>query len=528
MKNKSGSLLFKFAVLFAIFTVVTLVLSGVMTYLNQMKSYTLQCQDNIQNAGHYLVSLIEQEGDDFITYQDFYVKHYKDMQVPIQFDSYNDSQLEYEKRMAEVYPGKVLGEDIELDELDEESQKAYFKYTQQYWQLTFEHAARDFDMPYAYYCTYYPEDGDCMYVIDGERTTPNDHLEEGEEPDPELDKYMYLGDTYKHNPDEHKIEWLTFTTGKEQHQFMTWDNAWGHTYSYYTPLILGEKTMGFVGTEIDVAKVNRGILLNTLEQTVGIGAVLILCVLVMLFYINRQYISKIVRLSDNVRTYSQKKDAAIAREIEEEGDTADEISALANQTAAMVLELENYMKSLLDTTKELSETKRHANDMRMLANKDALTGIRNKTAYDNEVKQLEWSIGDGFKDFGIAMIDLNFLKRINDTFGHEQGNVAIKKLCFIVCHVFEHSPVFRVGGDEFVVILRGSDLKNIDGLVDKFNSTLDDMAKDKSLAQWERVSAAIGVAFFDPARDDSVENVFKRADKNMYARKKEMKAIRSE
>ena len=232
MKNKSGSLLFKFAVLFAIFTVVTLIISGVMTYLNQMRSYTLLCQDNIQNAGHYLVSLIEQEGDDFVTYQDFYLKNYKEMQVPIQFDSYNASQLEYEKRMTEIYPGKVLGEDIELDELDEETRRAYFKYTQQYWQLTFEHAARDFDMPYAYYCTYYPENGDCMYLIDGERTTPNDHLEEGEAPNPELDQYMYLGDTYKHNSEEHKIEWMTFTTGKEQNQFMVWDNAWGHTYSY--------------------------------------------------------------------------------------------------------------------------------------------------------------------------------------------------------------------------------------------------------------------------------------------------------
>ena len=98
------------------------------------------------------------------------------------------------------------------------------------------------------------------------------------------------------------------------------------------------------------------------------------------------------------------------------------------------------------------------------------------------------------------MVDLNFLKRINDTYGHEQGNIAIKKLCYIVCHVFEHSPVFRIGGDEFVIILENDDYKNIESLIKEFND-----------------NASI---------DSSAANVFKRADKAMYNRKREMKAIR--
>lgn len=526
MKQRSGGLLFKFGIVFIVFTVVTLLLSGITTYISQMRSYRQQCQDNIRNVGKYLVSLMLREGEDFAIYQDYYIRHYEEIPVPIEFDSYAPAQARFEAQMAKKYPGKVLGQDIELEQLDPETQKAYFIYTQEYWQLTFEQAAKDFDMPYAYYNVFAPGEHDCMYLIDGERTTPNDHLEEGEEPDPAMDQYMYLGDYYYHDPETYDIEWKTYETGQEQNEFQIWDNAWGHTYAYYTPLNIGGKTLGFVGTEIDVAKVNKGILTNTLEQTLGIAVVLVICVLLVLFYINRQYISKIVRLSSNVKQYSQDKDATIAQTIEKDGGSKDEISALANQTASMVMELENYMKSLLATTRELTETKQHADDMRVLATKDALTGIRNKTAYDNEVKQLEWSIGDGFTDFGIAMIDLNFLKRINDTFGHEQGNIAIKKLCFIVCHIFEHSPVFRIGGDEFVVILKNNDFDHVDELVEKFNKQLGELAADDSLEQWERVSAAIGVAFYDPLRDSGVENVFKRADKAMYARKKEMKAVR--
>ena len=134
--------------------------------------------------------------------------------------------------------------------------------------------------------------------------------------------------------------------------------------------------------------------------------------------------------------------------------------------------------------------------------------------------------GDENLQFAIAMIDLNYLKRLNDTFGHDKGNIAIKKLCYIVCHIFEHSPVFRIGGDEFVVILQNSDFENRERLYDAFNSRLDEIRAETGLEEWEKVSASIGIAVYDHTIDSNVDNVFKRADKAMYKRKKEMKATR--
>ena len=147
-------------------------------------------------------------------------------------------------------------------------------------------------------------------------------------------------------------------------------------------------------------------------------------------------------------------------------------------------------------------------------------------AYEKELQKLEWDLADGKKEFGIAMVDLNFLKRINDTYGHEQGNIAIKKLCCITCHTFEHSPVFRVGGDEFIIILRNHDLENRDALLEEFRSKLEKLREDSSLEPWEQISAAIGVAVYDQSRDAGVDNVVKRADQAMYENKKEMKAAR--
>lgn len=88
-------------------------------------------------------------------------------------------------------------------------------------------------------------------------------------------------------------------------------------------------------------------------------------------------------------------------------------------------------------------------------------------------------------------------------------------------HIYQF-PCFRIGGDEFVIILENEDYGQIDELIKKFNSVIEGAKGDP----WEKISAAIGYALYNPEIDDCVENVFNRADKAMYIRKSEMKALR--
>jgi diguanylate cyclase (GGDEF)-like protein len=172
---------------------------------------------------------------------------------------------------------------------------------------------------------------------------------------------------------------------------------------------------------------------------------------------------------------------------------------------------------------QLLTSRRHADAMSQLATVDALAGVRNKTAYDDKIKKVEKELAEGKTEYGLVMIDLNYLKTINDTYGHEKGNIAIETLCQIVCEIFSHSPVFRIGGDEFVVLLKGTDYQNVESLLAEVKKRIHLLERDRTLAPWDRVSAAIGYALYDPRKDTGMDSVLARADQEMYQCKGDMK-----
>ena len=178
------------------------------------------------------------------------------------------------------------------------------------------------------------------------------------------------------------------------------------------------------------------------------------------------------------------------------------------------------------TLNELTSSQQHADAMSRLATQDPLTGMRNKMAFDEQSRILNEQIEQGRGEFGLAMIDLNNLKIINDNYGHEKGDITIRKLCETITDIFAHSPVFRVGGDEFVVVLQGEDYENAEVLLKRFKDTLGDMSRDEMLSPWDSVSAAVGYAKYDKTKDLGAESVLARADKEMYACKKAMKGGR--
>lgn len=188
----------------------------------------------------------------------------------------------------------------------------------------------------------------------------------------------------------------------------------------------------------------------------------------------------------------------------------------------MTKELNSLVDRLSETMDDLISAKQRADAMTALAVHDSLTGIRNKTAYEALTKDIDQKLEKGPVPFGIVMIDMNNLKEINDNYGHNNGDTAIKNVSKTICEVFSHSPVFRIGGDEFTVILMNSDYGDIEKLDEKFKSIVHESTADKNLEPWEKISAAIGYAIYDENTDRNVGDVLERADKEMYKCKRTM------
>jgi diguanylate cyclase (GGDEF)-like protein/PAS domain S-box-containing protein len=153
--------------------------------------------------------------------------------------------------------------------------------------------------------------------------------------------------------------------------------------------------------------------------------------------------------------------------------------------------------------------------------KDALTGVKNKRCFARQQEQIEAKIGrDKGLRFAVVVCDINELKKVNDTRGHLAGDQYICDACQVICRIFEHSPVYRIGGDEFAVILTGPDFEKRHALMQRLFEQVHDNSKSGG------VIIASGLADFFNGHDHDFKTVFDRADQAMYDNKLRLKGLR--
>ena len=185
----------------------------------------------------------------------------------------------------------------------------------------------------------------------------------------------------------------------------------------------------------------------------------------------------------------------------------DEIGVLTNTFNNLISHLKDYIA-------ELSS----------LAFDDALTSVHNKGAFDTNVHELQDLINSQKDDleFAIAIFDCDNLKTINDRYGHKNGDIYLKTASNYICSIFRNSSVFRIGGDEFAVVMRNEDYANREELLKSF---IRGMREINTLAQnkWNEVHLSVGLAAFEKERDLLVDDVINRADKLMYEYKRNNK-----
>ena len=195
--------------------------------------------------------------------------------------------------------------------------------------------------------------------------------------------------------------------------------------------------------------------------------------------------------------------------------------------AAMVEESEGPrlivgLNDIDDQVRQEEEMEKRLVQAESQVNIDALTSVKNKHAYLEMESRLDRQIANNRQTpFAVVFFDVNDLKKVNDTAGHQAGDQYLIDASRIICDIFKHSPVFRVGGDEFVVIVQGQDYAQIEEHIEAVRRYNDEAVRTGG------IGIACGMSRYED-NDNCVAEVFERADHKMYEDKNRLKNITSE
>ncbi|CCO07545.1 sensor domain-containing diguanylate cyclase/phosphohydrolase [Desulforamulus hydrothermalis] len=172
--------------------------------------------------------------------------------------------------------------------------------------------------------------------------------------------------------------------------------------------------------------------------------------------------------------------------------------------------LNNRPVGLYGVYKDITEQKKAEEKLQYLSLRDSLTGLYNRTFFEQEMKRLP----QAHLAVGIILCDLNGLKLVNDTMGHDTGDALLRAAADVFQHCFRQQDVIaRIGGDEFAVLLPDADRAMLEDMVQRVKNALD--VYNAGHPQLP-LSVSVGLAA-GKARD--IHNLFKEADNNMYREK---------
>jgi len=174
-----------------------------------------------------------------------------------------------------------------------------------------------------------------------------------------------------------------------------------------------------------------------------------------------------------------------------------------------------------DTYEELKEREEQVQQLKVITRLDPLTGALNRTAMEEDLA-LEFSGSRRYKrPFSVIMADIDFFKRVNDTYGHVAGDDVLKSFCRLIrFHIREVDTVYRYGGEEFLILLRGTPLAGAHIVAERMRVNVErHVFRHRDDPKVElRITASFGVASWSES-DRSYNDIIVRVDKAMYTAK---------
>ena len=179
--------------------------------------------------------------------------------------------------------------------------------------------------------------------------------------------------------------------------------------------------------------------------------------------------------------------------------------------------LEQMSSRINGIKKEAEEIKKKAEEIELQSLRDQLTGLYNRKAYDQKVVETLANLRRYDVPASLMFCDIDFFKKINDSFGHKVGDLALKKLASLLKEKLRINDfIARYGGEEFAVILPHTSLNDARKAGDGARSYIDN-AKFSYKSRSIPLKISVGISTF--RKDDTVDSVLERADNAMYLAK---------
>ena len=296
---------------------------------------------------------------------------------------------------------------------------------------------------------------------------------------------------------------------------------WGDDYTGMLPLFdsRGDHVAALC-VDVDIAQIHTSLRNNVILIAALVFALGLAFIIAILLWTSKNVTRPLGNLENCVEGFAAKcRDQKGPDELtmeEPRNRSESEVGALSEAVVRLGGTVREYVRGIKHTEKELSK-------MIVAANRDELTSVRNTTAFEAFKIDLDSRLRTGGTQCAVLMIDVNDVAKVNAAYGEEKGDEYIVNNCRRICEVFDHSPVFRFGGDEFVVVLQGKDYDNREALIEGMRRMVEEMAADGSIPAWERCAVTIGISEYVPGMDDSVEEVVRRADQDMVSEKERLK-----
>lgn len=294
-----------------------------------------------------------------------------------------------------------------------------------------------------------------------------------------------------------------------------YEDKWGRFYSAYTPVFNSQGGVaGIVAVDFKADWFEKQ--LATLTRTFIIIVALV-CLLGGVFAY-----AVIKSLRGRVRSMYQQVNG-LADHVEE---LLVEIEGPASKSARQKRRVDDIANFKGDEVKMLGdrilgmedELLRHIEQIRSQAFVDGLTSVRNKAAYLDMENQINALIEKNTAEFTVCVFDLNGLKTINDNFGHMYGDQALIDLANILMRVYRSDDLYRVGGDEFIAIIKEHSMKAVENLFNQLDLELIEFNKNEH-PYVVPLAVSKGYAIYCAGYDTKFREVCKRADEMMYADK---------